>query len=77
MWFCMKGFQLQQEISAAGLDNHPIINNVLNEMLKTEIVTRSVMEGELKKLRGEMQAIRKDVEAAQKVAQQTLSKTKK
>ena len=68
---------MQQEISAAGFDNSPIINNILNEMLKTEIVTRSVMEGELKKLRGEMQVICKDVEATQKVTQQALLKTKK
>ena len=50
----MKGIKLQQEIILTGFDNHPIINNVLNEMLKTEIVTRTVMENELKQICGEI-----------------------
>ena len=54
LWYCLKGIQLQEEIKRVGFDNHSIVNNVLNEMLKTEIVTRNVMNSELKKIRDEM-----------------------
>ena len=74
MWYCLKGLQLQEEIIKVGFDNHSIVNNVLNEMLKTEIVTRNVMNGELKNIRNEMEQVRKRAEEAARDAQKALSK---
>ena len=74
MWYCLKGLQLQDDIIKVGFDNHSIVNNVLNEMLKTEIVTRNVMNGELKKIRNEMEQVRKRAEEATSTAQKALSK---
>ena len=74
LWYCLKGIQLQEEIRKVGFDNHSIVNNVLNEMLKTEIVTRTVMKGELKKIREEMKRVVKISEEAASNAQKALSK---
>ena len=74
LWYCLKGIQLQEEIRKVGFDNHSIVNNVLNEMLKTEIVTRTVMKGELTKLREEIELVRKKSEEAARDAQKALSK---
>ena len=74
MWYCLKGLQLQEEIKRVGFDNHSIVNNVLNKMLKTEIVTRNVMNSELKKIRDEMKQVRKQTKEALSNAQKALSK---
>ena len=74
LWYCLKGIQLQEEIKKVGFDNHSIVNNVLNEILKTEIVTRNVMNSELKKIRDEMKQVRKQTEEASSNAQKALSK---
>ena len=65
---------MQEEIRKVGFDNHSIVNNVLNEMLKTEIVTRTVMKGELTKVREEIELVRKKSEEAARDAQKALSK---
>ena len=74
MWYCLKGLQLQEEIKKVGFDDHSIVNNVLNEMLKTEIVTRNVMNSELKKIRDDLEQVRKRSEEAARDAQKALSK---
>ena len=74
MWYRLKGLQLHEEIKKVGFDNHSIINNVLNEMLKTEIVMRNVMNGELQKIRNEMEQVRKRTKEAARDAQKALSK---
>ena len=74
MWYCLKGLQLQEDIIKVGFDNHSIVNNVLNEMLKTEIVTRNVMNGELEKIRNEMEQVKKRTKEAARDAQKALSK---
>ena len=73
-WYCLKGIHLQEEIQRVGFDNHSIVNNVLNEMLKTEIVTRTVMNGELKKIRAELQQVMEKADTAASHAQKALSK---
>ena len=65
---------MQEEIKKVGFDNHSIVNNVLNKMLKTEIVTRTVMKGELKKVREEMELVMKKSDEAARDAQKALSK---
>ena len=74
MWYCLKGLQLQEEIKKVSFDNHSIVNNVLNEMLKTEIVTRTVMNGELKKIRSEIEQVMERADVAASNAQKALSK---
>ena len=65
---------MQEEIKRVGFDNHSIVNNVLNKMLKTEIVTRTVMNGELKKIRSELQQVMERADTAASDAQKVLSK---
>ena len=65
---------MQDEIKKASFDNHSIVNNVLNKMLKTEIVTRNVMNSELKKIRDELKQVRKQTKEASSNAQKVLSK---
>ena len=65
---------MQEEIKRVGFDNHSIVNNVLNEMLKTEIVTRTVMNGELKKIRSKLQQVMERADLAASNAQKALSK---
>lgn len=62
---------MQEEILSEGFDNHHfVINNILNEQLKMEIVTKTVLEVEFKSLQAE-------TTAAMKLAQQAASKNKK
>ena len=65
---------MQEEIKKVDFDNHSIVNNVLNEMLKTEIVTRTVMNGELKKIRSEIEQVMERADLAASNAQKALSK---
>ena len=65
---------MQEEIKKVVFNNHSIVNNVLNKILKTEIVTRNVINSELKKIRNEMEQLRKQTEEASSNEQKALFK---
>jgi len=59
VWFSLQAYRLQQEILKKEFVRHAIVNEVIHEHIRDQVVSKCEFDSTIKKLQSELEAVKK------------------